>query len=120
MPWTSRDSQNAMIAVGGAVGIAAAVSPRLLQRTFGIPEDAIKGAGQLGWRLFAARNLYLSARALRGDQVAIDAFGHLQALDQVVFWHAFATRSVPRVTSLLAAATSGVIVGLDVHRRRGR
>lgn len=120
MPWAARDSQNAMIAVGGTVGLAAAVAPRLLQRAFGVPDEAITGAGQFGWRLFAARNLYLTARALRGDPTAIDAFGHLQAIDQVVFWHAFATRSVPRVTSVLAAATSGAIVALDVHRRRGR
>lgn len=101
------------------MGLAAAVSPRRLQRLFGVPDDAITGAGQLGWRLFAARNLYLTAQAVRGDRTALDAFGHLQPIDQVVFWHAFATRSVPRVTSLLAAATSGAIVGLDLHRRRG-
>lgn len=120
MPWTPRHSQNVMLAVGGTVGLAAAVSPRLLQRTFGVPADEITGAGQLGWRLFAARNLYLTARAVQGDDAAVNAFGHLQALDQVVFWHAFATRSVPRVTSVLAATTSAAIVGLDLHRRRGR
>lgn len=109
-----------MIALGGGIGAAAAIAPTLLQRTFGVPRADITGAGQLGWRLFAARNLYLSVRAAQGDATAMAAFGHLQALDQAVFWHAFATRSVPRSTSLLAAATSLAVVGLDAHRRSGR
>lgn len=117
MPWTPQHSQQAMIALGGGVGVAAALSPALLQRAFGIPAGDITGAGQLGWRLFAARNLYLTLRAVRGDASAVAAFGQVQALDQAVFWHSFATRSVPRTTSVLAAMTSLAIVGLDAHRR---
>ncbi|WP_183094508.1 hypothetical protein [Nocardioides stalactiti] len=120
MTWTPQHSQNAMIAVGGGVGAAAMVAPALLQRVFGIPAEEITGPGLMGWRLFAARNLYLTARAAQGDSTAIAAFGHLQALDQVVFWHAFSTRSVPRSTAVLAAATSLAIVALDVHRRTSR
>jgi len=106
-----------MIVLGGGVGAAATAAPGLLQRAFGIPAGDITGAGRLGWRLFATRNLYLTLRAVQGDPSAVAAFGQVQALDQVVFWHAFATRSVPRTTSVLAALTSLAIVGLDAHRR---
>ncbi len=106
-----------MIGIGGTVGLAAAAAPSLLQRSFGIAAEEVTGANRLGWRLFATRNLYLSARAATGDQAAVAAIGHLQALDQVVFWCAFARRSVPRRTALLAALTSAVIIGLDTHRR---
>lgn len=108
-----------MIAIGGGIGLGAAISPALLQRTFGIPASETTGAGAFGWRLFATRNLFLTARALQGDATAIAAFGQLQVLDQVVFWHAFARRSIPRRTAVLAAATSAAIVVLDVHRRSG-
>lgn len=106
-----------MIALGGSVGIAAALAPTFLQRSFGIAADDVTGSNKVGWRLFATRNLYLTARAMKGDPTAIQAFGHLQSLDQVVFWHAFAKRSVPRRTAVLAAAASAAIVGLDIHRR---
>lgn len=75
-------------------------------------------AGAFGWRLFAVRTAYLSVQAWRRDRSAREAFLPVQALDQVVFWHAFATRSVPRRAALLAAATSGAIIALDLHRRR--
>lgn len=117
MPWTSQHSQRAMITIGGAVGLAAGVAPAHLQRAFGIDAADVTGSNRLGWRLFATRNLYLTARALQGDPTAVAAFGQLQALDQVVFWHAFASRSVPRITAVLAATTSAAIVALDLHRR---
>lgn len=120
MTWTPQHSQNAMIAIGGGVGVAAAVAPALLQRAFGIKAEEITGPGRMGWRLFATRNLYLTARAVQGDPTAVAAFGHLQPLDQMVFWQAFATRSVPRSTAVLAAATSLAIAALDLHRRTGR
>ncbi len=106
-----------MIALGGGVGLAAALAPSLLQRSFGIPAHDVTGSNKIGWRLFATRNLYLSARAMAGDPAAIAAFGHLQALDQIVFWQAFAARSIPMKTAELAATTSAAIVGLDIHRR---
>lgn len=106
-----------MLAIGGGVGLAALLAPTTLQRAFGIPAREVTGAGQLGWRLFAARNLYLTARALRGHPDGLAAYGPLQALDQVVFWHAFATRSVPRGTAVAAAGASAAIVALDVVRR---
>lgn len=119
MRWTSQHSQQAMIALGGTVGLAAAFAPETLQRAFGITADDVTGSNKFGWRLFATRNIYLAARALSGDPAAVIAFGHLQALDQVVFWHAFANGSVPRSTALLATTTSAAIVAFDVHRRAG-
>lgn len=65
MAWSSQHSQQAMIALGGVVGLAAGLRPDLLQRAFGIPARDITGANRLGWRLFAARNLYLSAKPSR-------------------------------------------------------
>lgn len=106
-----------MLVIGGGVGLAAAVAPTALQRAFGIPRSEVTGAGNLGWRLFAARNVYLTARALRGHPDGLAAYGPLQALDQVVFWHALATRSVPRGTAVAAAGASAVIVALDLARR---
>jgi hypothetical protein len=108
----------AMAAIGGAVATGMAVSPRAFLRPFGVPPEEVTGAGALGWRLFAARTGYLSARAAAGDASAREAFLPIQLLDQAVFWHAFATRSVPRRTAVLAAATSGAIVALDSIRRR--
>lgn len=111
-------ARTAMLAIGGAVGLAAAVSPDLLLRGFGVPAGSLTPAGRLGWRLFAARNLYLTTRAAQGDPAAADAFGPLQALDQVAFWAAFARADLPRRTSGLAILASGSIVALDQVRRR--
>lgn len=107
-----------MAAIAGAVAVGSAVSPRALLGVFGIPTDQVTGAAAFGWRLFAVRTAVLSGLAWRGDETARRAFLPVQALDQVVFWHAYATRSVPRRTALLAAGTSAVIIALDVARRR--
>lgn len=107
-----------MAAIGAGVSVASAVAPARFLRAFGVPREDVTGAATLGWRLFAVRTAYLSALAWKGDATATDAFCPVQVLDQAVFWHAFSTRSVPRRTSVLAAATSGVIVALDVQRRR--
>lgn len=105
-----------MLSIGGGVGLAAAVSPDLLLRAFGATESLTPG-GRLGWRLFAARNIYLTARALQGDRSAEDAYAPLQALDQLAFWAAVAERGLPRRTTSLAIAASGAIVVLDRIRR---
>lgn len=107
-----------MAAIAGAVAVGSAVSPRALLGVFGVPTEQVTGAAAFGWRLFAVRTAVLSGLAWRGDATARRAFLPVQALDQVVFWHAYATRSVPRRTALLAAGTSAVIVALDVARRR--
>lgn len=108
-----------MATIGLTVGVAAAVAPFRLQRVFGVPRDQITAAGHFGWRLFAMRNLYLGGLAFAGERSAVAAFLPVQLLDQTVFWHAFATRSVPRRTSTLAAAASGLIISADLVRRRG-
>ena len=114
---TDRKTQ-CMAAIGGAVAIGSALSPRTFLKPFGIPAAEVTGAAAFGWRLFAVRNAYISVQAARGNPTARDAFLPIQALDQVVFWHALATRSVPPRSALLAAATSGAIIALDLARRR--
>ncbi len=107
-----------MAAIGGSVAVASAVAPRAFLRLFGIAPREVTGAAAFGWRLFAVRTGYLSVLAWRGDAAAREAFLPVQLLDQAVFWHAFATRSVPRRAPVLAAATSGAIIALDARRRR--
>src|SRR3712207_4342917 len=98
-----------MALIGATVAAASAISPRTLLRLFGIEPREVTGAAAFGWRLFAVRTAYLSRAAWEGDPAARAAFLPIQLLDQAVFWHAFAVRSVPRRASLLAAATSAVI-----------
>ena len=109
-----------MAAIGGTVAVLTAISPRTFLRPFGIPPEQVTGAAAFGWRLFAVRTAYISVLAARGDTTARDAFLPLQVLDQAVFWHAYAQRSVPRRAPLLAAATSGAIIALDLRRRLAR
>lgn len=114
----SEASAQAMAAIGAAAATGAALSPRTFLRPFGVEPGDVTGAAELGWRLFAARTAYLSARALSGDDTARAAFLPVQLLDQAIFWHAYATRSVPRRAAVMAAATSGAIIVLDALRRR--
>lgn len=113
------DPAKGMAAIGGTVALGSAVAPKAFLRPFGIPAEDVTGAAEFGWRLFAVRTAYLSALAARGDEAARAAFLPVQVLDQVVFWHAFARRSVPRRAAVLAAAASGAIVALDLQRRAG-
>lgn len=117
---TTRRAQalgRASAGVGLTVGTAAAISPRTLLRLFGVDRREVTGAAAFGWRLFAVRTLYISLSALRGRRAATDAFLPVQILDQVVFAHAYRTRAVPRPGALLAMATSGAIIMLDLLRR---
>lgn len=114
----NEEAARCMATIGAVVSTGVAVSPRTFLRPFGIQAEEVTGAGALGWRLFAARTGYLSARALAGDGAARESFLPIQLLDQGIFWHAFATRSVPRRAAAMAAATSGAIVALDSIRRR--
>lgn len=106
-----------MAAIALAVAAGTTLFPRAFVRLYGFDPDTMGPAGRFGWRLFATRNLYLSTQALRGDPRARDAFLPVQVLDQGVFWHGFATRAMPRSSAVLAAATSGVIIALDLRRR---
>lgn len=116
----SDPNTRAMAAIGGTVSVLTAIAPRTFLRPFGIPPEEVTGAAAFGWRLFAVRTAYLSALAARGDTTARDAFLPIQILDQAVFWHAYAQRSVPRRAPVLAAVTSGAIIALDLRRRLGR
>jgi hypothetical protein len=107
-----------MAAIGAGAALGAGLAPRTFLRAFGIPAAEVTGAAAFGWRLFAVRTGYLSVLAWRGDRAARDAFLPVQALDQVVFWHAYRTGTVPRRAAVLAATTSGAIVVLDLLRRR--
>jgi hypothetical protein len=106
-----------MAAISGGAALGSALSPRTFLRLFGIAPDEVTGAAEFGWRLFAVRTGYLGVLAARGNVVAQEAFLPVQFLDQAVFWHAFATRSVPRRAALLAATASGAIIVLDLRRR---
>jgi hypothetical protein len=106
-----------MIAIAGTVAFASAFSPRLFLSAFGIRPQDVNGVALFGWRLFAVRTGFLAMLAWRGNETAREAFLPIQILDQAVFWQAFATRSVPRRASLMAAAASGVIIALDLWRR---
>lgn len=109
----------ALAAMAGPVSVASLAAPGRLLRLFGVPADELTGATSLGWRLFGVRTGWVVVQSLRGDASATAAYLPLQVADQFVFWQAFATRSVPRRTSVLAAATSGVLVALDLRRRAG-
>jgi hypothetical protein len=115
---TSETAARGMAGIGATVAAGSALAPRPFLRLFGIGPREVTGAAEFGWRLFAVRTAYLSALALRGDPAARAAFLPVQVLDQVVFWHAFANRSVPRRAAVMAAAASGVIVALDLRRRK--
>lgn len=106
-----------MAAIAATVGVAAALAPRATLRLFGVPARDVTGATAFSLRLFAGRNIYLAARALQGDQSAVRAFLPLQVLDQAVFWHAFATRAIPRPGAALAAGVSLIIIVVDRRRR---
>lgn len=106
-----------MAGIAGTVAIGSAFAPRSFLRLFGVAPDEVTGATRLGFGLFATRNAYIAVQALRDDPAAKAAFLPLQALDQIVFWRAYATRSIPRPGALLAISVSGAIVAVDLRRR---
>ena len=106
-----------MAAIGGSVSVGSAFFPRLFLRLFGVAPREVTGPAIFALRLFAVRTAYLSALAARGNETARDAFLPVQVLDQMVFWHAFKTRSIPRPGAVLAAAMSGVIIAFGLSRR---
>lgn len=112
------NSTQGMAAVGLSVGLGAALSPESVARAYGIPRSEMTGAGAFGWRLFGVRTVYLSARVMRGDHGAARAFLPIQALDQIVFAHAYRTRAIPRPAAALAMTTSGAIIVLGLMGRR--
>src|SRR5688572_31853431 len=99
------DLHRVAAAIALAVGAGAAVAPRALMRAYGAREP-LTGAGALGWRLFAARTLYIGARAWKGDEAARAAIVPVQLLDQAAFAHAGLTGAIPRRTWAAASLTS--------------
>lgn len=103
--------------IGLTVASGAAISPHRFLSLFGVNRHEVSGAAAFGWRMFAARTLYISVLALRGQRAARDAFLPIQILDQMVFAHALKTRAVPRPGAALAMALSAAIIVLDLLRR---
>lgn len=108
-----------MAAVALTASIASICSPTLFHRTFGLAGQDTE-ASRLAWRLFAVRTSAISVLALAGNQTAIGLFGPLQLLDQVSWWSAHRRDELPLRTAVLASAASGVIIALDIDRRRSR
>ncbi len=104
--------------IGVAVGLGALVAPARLLRLYGVNPNELGGAGELGWRLFAVRNLFVGGAALGGNHTARAMVLPVQAADQALFVHALRTGSVPARAGIGAMATSGVIVALELAARR--
>lgn len=92
------------------VGLGFALAPRRLGRLYGLPPHELAGASDFAWRLFAARNLVVGGAALAGSQAARRTILPVQIVDQTIFLHALATRSVPPRTAAMGMATSAAIV----------
>lgn len=110
------DARRAQAVLALAVGAAATASPVTLLRPFGLRD--VDGAAALGWRLFGVRTAGIAAASLRGSRTAQAAFLPVQLADQAVFAHALRTGAVPPRAAIMAMATSGVIIALDVAARR--
>ena len=104
----------AVAGIALSVGTGVALAPGRFARLYGLPTRAMTGTAAFGWRLFAVRTLVIGGAALAGSPAARAAFVPVQILDQLVFLHALATRSVPRRAALLAMGTSGAIVALSL------
>lgn len=102
------------------IGVGALLFPRTLLRLYGVDPNELSGAGEMGWRLFAVRNIFTAAAAISGDQKARDTILALQAPDLVIFAHCFRTRSVPRLTSVLAMFSAGGVAALGAYARSRR
>ena len=103
-----------------AVGVGALLFPRLLARLYGADPREMTGIGALGWRLFAVRQLWTAVAALSGNRQAQDAVLMMQAPDMAIFAHCYATRSIPRVTSVLAMLTATAVATLSALARSKR
>lgn len=98
-------------AIASAVGLGALVAPSRALRALGSP-GASDGRGDLGWRLFGARNLAVVAGLVRGDRSAQVTAVALQVPDQAAFVAAYRSGDLERGTFVLAMVLSTVIVGL--------
>jgi hypothetical protein len=99
------------------IGIGALLFPRTLLRIYGVDASELSGAGALGWRLFAVRHLVVAGAALSGHRQARDVVLAVQLPDIAIFAHCYATRSIPRRTSILALASAGSVALLSAIAR---
>ena len=99
------------------IGIGALLFPRALLRTYGVDPTELTGAGALGWRLFAVRHLVIAGAALSGHRQARDVVLAVQLPDIAIFAHSYATRSLPRRTSVMALASAGSVALLSAIAR---
>ena len=115
---SSETIYRAQAGIALAVGVGATLAPRHLARLYGMDHREMTGPGDLGWRLFGARNLVVGAVGLRGSQLMRDVTLAVQVPDQLVFAHAYRTRSIPRATSVMAMLTSGAVIATGLLARR--
>lgn len=100
------------------VGAGALATPSKLVALYGADPAQMTGIGAFGWRLFAIRNLMVGGLAARDPDAWRTFILATQLPDQLVFAHAFRTRSIPRPTAALAMASSGAVVALCLAARR--
>lgn len=100
------------------IGLGAVAAPDRLVQLYGVDRSEMTGIGAFGWRLFGVRNIVIGAAAVAGHPLARDVTLAIQAPDQAVFAHAFATRSIPRPTAVLAMASSAAVAALAYRARR--
>ena len=115
---SSETIYRAQAGIALTVGLGAIVAPRRLARLYGLDHRDMTGPGDLGWRLFGARNLVVGSLGLGGSQLMRDVTLAVQVPDQLVFAHAYRTRSIPRTTSVMAMLTSGAVIATGLAARR--
>jgi hypothetical protein len=109
-----------MATIAALVAVGAAVAPVPFMRIFGIGAEQLTPSALLAWRLVAARNTMIAARAAQGDEAARDLFLPVQILDQIAWWQLHRGGHLARRPTLMAAAASGLIIALDLRRRLKR
>lgn len=106
--------------IGLIVGVGALLFPRLLLRAYGVDPRELTGAGLLGWRLFAIRNIAIGSAAVGGHRRAQDAVLAIQAPDIALFAHCYRTESIPRPVAAKAMVTASLVAGLGLAARARR
>jgi len=100
------------------VGVGSVIAPRALSRLYGMPADGMTGTAALGWKMFGVRTVTIGAAALVGSAPVRQLVIPVQIFDQIVFFQALLTRSVPRKSAIMAMATSGAIIALSLAASR--
>lgn len=106
--------------IGLIIGVGALLFPRLLLRAYGVDPRELTGAGLLGWRLFAIRNIAIGSAAVGGHRRAQDTVLAIQAPDIALFAHCYHTESIPRPVAAKAIASASLVAGLGLAARARR